>query len=232
MSGENITQKDKQPLNFVLIGRSGCGKGTQVKLLMEKFGNLVVISTGDLFRDLAKQDTATGKIINQTISTGGLPYDEMATTLWMHAIAYRIKENEGIVADGMPRRLSEAKAYDRFMEYLGRDKSIYYLLIDISREEAFNRLTKRRICKNCGRIIPWVGEFKKLVVCDKCQGELANRPDDTSEAIKNRLDYYDDRVSEVVEYYRDNGKLITINGEQPIEKVFEDILKAIEENKL
>lgn len=218
--------KDK-PLNFVLIGRSGSGKGTQAKFLMEHFGNLAYISTGDLLRNLAEIDTAVGQRIQKVLAAGGLPSDDLAITLWMYEISYRVKENEGILADGFPRRLDEAIALDKFLNFLEREGNTFYLLIDVSREEAFNRLLKRRICKNCGKVIPWVGEYKNLVVCDKCGSELMNRPDDTSEAINNRMDYYDNTVTEVVKYYENRDNFIRINGEQSIEDVFEDILKAL-----
>jgi adenylate kinase len=213
--------------NFVFIGRSGSGKGTQAKLLMDKFKDLYYISTGDLFRDLAKADTDVSKKIKKILNEGGLPFDDLATTLWMHKIAYNVKENQGIIADGMPRRLQEAKNFDRFMEFLEREKNTFYLYVDISRQEAFDRLTKRRICKNCGQLIPWVGEFKKMKVCDKCGGELIHRQDDNMEAIKSRLDYFDNIVSEVLKHYEENGKLLKVNGDQPIGDVFKDILKAI-----
>ncbi len=217
----------EKPLNFVLIGRSGSGKGTQAKLLLEHFGNLFYISTGDLFRDLASQDTDVGQRIKKIIELGGLPYDDLATTLWMREIAYKVKKEQGIIADGFPRRLNEAENFDQFLKFLEREESTFYILIDISREEAFNRLTKRRICKKCGRLIPWVGEFKKLEVCDQCGGELETRPDDTAEAINNRLDYFEERVMPAIKFFEEKGKLIKINGEQSIEDVFKDILKAI-----
>lgn len=220
-----------KPYNFVLIGRSGSGKGTQAKLLMEKYKDLYYISTGDLFRELAKTDSAVGAKIRKILKEGGLPFDDLATTLWMHEISFKVKENQGIIADGMPRRLNEAKNFDQFMEFLGRGKDIFYLLIDISRQEAFDRLTKRRICKKCGQLIPWVGEFKKIKVCDKCGGELLHRQDDTPEAINNRLDFFDDRVSEVINYYKEKGELIKINGDQSIEGVFNDITKEIANRK-
>jgi len=103
-------------------------------------------------------------------------------------------------------------------------------LIDISRDEAFNRLTKRRICEKCGHLIPWVGKFKDLEVCNKCGGKLITRHDDLPEVIKNRLDYYDTRVVKVIDYYEKKGKLIRINGEQSIKDVFKDILKAINDS--
>lgn len=217
----------KKPLNFILIGRSGCGKGTQAKLLMKHFGNLFYIYTGDLFRDLAKADTDTGKRIKKIISEGGLPFDDLATSLWMYKAAYNVKENQGILFDGSPRRLQEAKNIDEFMEFLERKENTFNILLDISRQEGFNRLSKRRICKKCGRLVPWVGKFKELKVCDECGGELIIRPDDTPEVINNRLDFYDKRVVEAVEYYRKQNRLVEINGEQSIKDVHKDILKAI-----
>ncbi len=216
-----------KPLNFVLIGRSGSGKGTQAKLLMEHFGNLVYIGSGDLFRDLAKANSDVGEKIRKILKEGGLPYDDLASMLWMHEISYKVKSSEGILADGFPRRLNEAKNLEQFLEFLGRKENTFNLLIDISKEEAFNRLTKRRTCKECGRLVPWVGEFKNLKVCDRCGGELIDRPDDKPEAINSRLDYFEDRVVEAIKYYEEQRRLVKINGEQSIEDVFKDILRAI-----
>ena len=216
-----------KPLNFTLIGRSGSGKGTQAKLLMKHFGNLFYISTGSLFRNLSKTGSDTAKRVGKILKAGGLPFDDLATTLWMHEIAHKVKEDQGFILDGAPRRANEAKNLDRFLEFLERKESTFNLLFDISREEAFGRLSKRRICKKCGRLIPWVGEIKELKVCDKCGGELFTRPDDAPEAIKGRLDFYDDRVIKAVEYYEAQNRLVRINGEQSIEDVFADILKAI-----
>lgn len=215
------------PKNFTIIGRSGCGKGTQAKLLIEHFGNLFYISTGDLFRNLAKAETDTSIRVKKILSEGGLPFDDLATMLWMHEVAFNVKPQQGVLFDGAPRRLEEAKNLDNFFEFLERKENTFNILIDISREEAFNRLSKRRICKKCGKLIPWVGKFKDLEKCDDCGGELMARFDDTEEAINNRLDFYDQRVSEVVEYFKSQNRLIIINGEQSIESVFEDILKAL-----
>jgi len=216
-----------KPLNFTLIGRSGSGKGTQAKLLMKHFGNLFYVSTGDLFRDLSKADTDTSIRVQKIVKQGGFPLDDLAIALWMHKLAYNLKENEGFILDGAPRRVTEAQTLDRYLDFLERKETCFSLLIDISREEAFNRLSKRRICKKCGRLIPWVGEFKKIKVCDKCGGELITRADDTSEAINNRLDHYEKGVVPTVKYYEEQDRLIKINGEQGIEDVFKDILKKI-----
>lgn len=215
-------------LNFILIGRSGSGKGTQAKLLNKHFGgNLFHVVTGDLFRHLAKQKTDTSKRIAEILIEGGLPFDDLATTLWMYQIAHNLKEDQGLICDGFPRRVKEAENLDRFLEFLKRKQDVRVLLIDVSEKEAFDRLTKRRACKKCGRLIPWVGEFKKLKVCE-CGGKLYYRTDDKPKAIKGRMEYFKKSVVPTIDYYKKQKRLIRIDGEQSIEDVFKDILKAIE----
>lgn len=216
-----------KPINFVLIGRSGCGKGTQAKLLMEHFGNLFYISAGHLFRKLAEYDTQVGHKVKDVLNNGGLQFNYLATMLWVSEISYNLKEDQCFCLDGAPRRIEEAKMLDDFLQYFDRKESTMIILLDISRQEASDRLTKRRICKNCGQLIPWVGDYKNLQACDKCGGDLEERADDTPEAIKNRLDYFDKDVSKVIKYFQKKKRLVKINGEQPIEKVFQDILDAI-----
>lgn len=216
-----------KPFNFVLIGRSGCGKGTQAELLVQKFNYLRAISTGDLLRNLGNLDTDTGRRVKRVLETGGLVFDDLATTLWMHEIAFGIKEDTGILADGFPRRLVEAKNLDRFLEFLERKENTAAILIDISEEEALNRLTKRRICKGCGKAIPFLDPYKNWEKCEECGGELVIRTDDSLEAIKHRLSFFEESVVPVVEYYKSQNRLITVNGAQPIEKVLEEMLTEI-----
>lgn len=185
-------------LNFIFIGRSGCGKGTQAQLLREKFPNTAYVSTGDLMRLLAQQPTDVGVRINLILGEGGLPFDDIAAALWMHEIAFKVKADQGIIADGFPRRLNEAQTLDRFLDWLGRKDHTKVLFVDISREEAFKRLKSRA------------------------------RGDDSDALINNRLDYYEARVVPAIEYYRQAGRLIHINGEQGVEEVFQEILQRIQ----
>lgn len=217
----------KKPLNFVLIGRSGCGKGTQAKLLIKHFGNLFYVSSGGLFRNLIKADSAVALRVKKTVGEGKLPFDDLAITLWMYEIVYNVKEEQGFILDGAPRRLTEAKALNDLLKFLEREKRTFILLINVSRNEAFQRLSKRRICKKCGRMIPWVGDFKKLKVCDKCGGELGSRHDDTVNAINSRLDFYDERVVKVIDYCKKQNRFVDINGDQSIQDVFKEILKKV-----
>jgi len=137
------------------------------------------------------------------------------------------KNLKGFIIDGSPRKILEAYLIDEALEWYEWNKSIKVMLIDISSKEAIQRLTKRRICKKCGKIIPYVGKFKKIRKCPECGGELVKRTDDTVAGVNRRLSWFKTDVQPVINYYRRTSRLIRINGEQSIEKVFQDILKAI-----
>jgi len=187
----------KKPMNFILIGPPGSGKGTQAKLLLKKFKSYYYLSTGQLFRKLIEQKTDTGKKVKGIVESGGLPFDDLATTLWMHEIAFNVKENQGIIADGFPRRPQEARDLDEFLRFLNREKNTEFFLLNISEKEALKRLPKR------------------------------GRADDEIKDIKKRFKIYRERTIPAINYLKRHFKVIKINGEQPIEKVFKDILKHI-----
>ena len=218
----------KKPMNFIVLGPQGCGKGTQAKLLLKEFKNLYYVSTGDFFRKLSVTKSDAGQRVKRVVDAGGLPYDDLATTLWMHEIAFNVKENQGILADGFPRRVNEAHNLYGFLKFLGRDKNTLIVLLNISEKEAINRLTKRRICKKCGQLIPWVGKYKTITKCDKCGGGLEVRTDDDADGIRKRLAWYKQRAIPALNYLKKQGlPLLKINGEQSIENVFKDVLRAI-----
>ncbi len=188
---------DDKPINLILFGRSGSGKGTQAELLIKHFKNMLQISTGDLFRNLAEQNTDAGIRIKKVVDKGGLPFDQMATTLWMHKISYELKKDQHLLCDGLPRRLSESEDLYDFLLWLERIDNTKALVIEISREEAIRRLLER------------------------------NRHDDDEKAINKRLDWYEDRVVPAINFFKDKGLIIKINGEQPIDEVFKEILSKI-----
>ncbi len=215
---------------YTLLGRAGCGKGTQAKLLMEKLG-LIYIGSGELLRDRAKQKDFTGQKTDQTMKTGALAPTFLIFMLWINRLE-EIKKAaganfKGLIFDGSPRKLIEAYLLEEALNWYGWDKNFKAILVDISREEAFNRLTKRRQCAKCGQLIPYVGAYKTLEKCDKCGGELFVRQDDKPEAINQRLDLFEQEVMPVVEYYEKKRLLIKINGEQSIEEVRKEILEKI-----
>jgi len=218
----------KNPLIIILIGKSGSGKGTQADLLMEKF-SLDYIGAGNMIRARMKKEDFTGRKIKSLYKKGILYPVSVVFDLWLDNIEkFKKKKNfRGLVIDGNPRRLIEAQLMDSALGWYEWDKNVKVILVDISDKEAILRLTKRRICKNCKELIPYVGEFKKLKKCHKCGGQLIKRADDTIKSAKNRINWFKKDVGPAINYYEKTGRLIKINGEQPINDVFKDILKEL-----
>lgn len=217
----------KQPQIIILLGRSGCGKGTQARLLQKKFG-FNYLGTGELLRKHTRDRNFTSRKLKKFLNQGILVPVFLVSRIWSLAVEElkREKNLKGIIIDGSPRRLLEAKLMDDIFNWY-EWKNILVLLMDISEKEAYERLTKRRVCVRCGRNIPWLAGFKKLKKCDKCGGKLENRSDDNKKAIQARMDYYKKEVEPVVKYYKKTGRLVKINGEQTIEKVHKNIVKKI-----
>lgn len=218
----------KNPLIIAILGKAGSGKGTQAKLLCNKF-DLEYFGSGDALRKRRKTKDFTGKKLWEVMDRGALVPSFVITKIWLDEFEKfkKKKKFKGLLSDGSPRKLLEAKYFNDALEWYDWNKQVKVFLIDISRKEAFKRLTKRRQCKNCKRLIPWLGEFKKLKNCDKCGGQLIVRSDDKEAAIKKRLQEYKDEVVPVLNYFKKQKRLIKINGEQSIENVFRDVLKAL-----
>lgn len=213
---------------FTFLGRAGCGKGTQAKLLVEKFG-YNYIGSGDLLRNRAKADDFTGKKAAETMKQGDLVPTSLIFMLWVNRLEDLKKQDDlkGIIFDGSPRKINEAYLLEEALAWYGWDKNFKAVLIDISKQEAFDRLTKRRSCKQCGQLIPFVGHYKTLEKCDKCGGELEVRVDDTPDAINKRLDLFEEEVMPVIDFYEKKGILVKVNGEQSIEEVFNELKNKI-----
>jgi len=220
----------KHPLILILLGKSGSGKGTQAELLQKKFG-LEYIGSGDLLRIRGKRKDFTGKKLTKVLTKGELTPTSVIFKLWLDKTEElkNKKKLRGFVMDGNPRKIFEAYLIDEALEFYEWDKNVKIVLVDISDKEAIWRLTKRRICKKCKEIIPFVGHFRKIKKCPECGGQLVQRSDDTIKAVKNRLSWFKKDVQPIINYYRKTGRLIKINGEQLIENVFKDILKSLNE---
>jgi len=197
---------------FIIIGPQGSGKGTQAKILSEKL-NIPNISIGDLLRN------AKGELkqeINKYIDKGLLAPIKIIIKLLKQRIQQPDCKN-GFILDGYPRNSEQAKLLDQIASI---DKVIEITLSD---QEAIKRLSSRLSCKNCNSVYNTItNPPKKPNICDNCESELFQRPDDKPEAIKKRLAIYHQETKPLIETYK--NKLITINGEQPID----DIAKEIE----
>jgi len=213
---------------IILIGKSGSGKGTQADFLIDKF-KLDYISSGDLLRARAKDRDFTGKKSARTLKAGSLFPTPVIFKLWLDRIEeLKNKRNfKGVVMDGNPRKIMEAYLMDELFDWYEWKNAVRAVLVSISDKEAINRLTKRRICQRCGEKIPFIGEYKDIKKCNKCGGKLIKRTDDTVPAVKKRLSWFKKEVQPIVDYYKKTGRLVEVDGEQAIDKVFKDILKAL-----
>lgn len=208
------------------MGPPGAGKGTQAEGLIEKF-QIPHISTGDMFRAAIKAGTSLGMKAKEFMDAGSLVPDEVTIGI----VAERLAEADcvnGFLLDGFPRTIAQADALDKILVDL-QMKLDGVLNIEVDEVKLIERLTGRRICRQCGATYHMVFNPPSADgVCDKCGGELYQRSDDTLETAKNRLDVYNLQTQPLIEYYRGQGILKEINGDQDISKVLEDILAALE----
>jgi adenylate kinase len=218
-----------KPLVLVFLGKSGAGKGTQLDLVKEKFG-FDFIGSGELLRSRKKVDDFTGNKISAVIDNGGLVATPVIFQLWMSEFERLKSKNElkGIVIDGSPRKIKEAYLMSEALEWYEWNDNFKVILIDVSDEEVLSRIANRRICDKCGEIVPYAGELKRLNNCPKCDGKLVKRAEDSEiDSVKKRLEWFEEEVSPVIEFYKAQNKLVIVNGNQEVESVFKDILSII-----
>jgi len=219
----NEEQKKKiQKFRLALIGRPGSGKGTQTKLIHEKLGLILIPSPGDLYRDPEFRKTEWGKIVAPLVDAGKFAPNEITNQIMKEKIFSLAGREKGFISEGYPRTLVQAEFADK---EIGLD---WFINLDVPEEKIIERLSNRRVCPKCGFNYNLITlPPKKDEICDFCQVKLIQREDDKPEAIKTRLKIYHQTAEPTIEYYRQKGKLIEINGNQPVEKVFEDIVNAL-----
>jgi adenylate kinase len=212
-------------MKLILLGPPGAGKGTQAANIIETF-NIPHISTGDIFRKNIKDGTELGIKAKEYMDRGELVPD----TLVVEIVEDRLKADDckaGFLLDGFPRTVFQAEALDKVLENMdARLDNVINVVVDP--ELLVERAVGRRICRDCGSTYHIkYNPSKKDQVCDKCSGELYQRSDDNADTVTNRIRVYMDETSPLIEYYQAKGKLINVDGQQDIDKVFADILKAI-----
>jgi len=211
----------------IFLGLPGAGKGTQAKLLKEKF-DYKYMGSGDLLRARKKVDDFTGNKIGSVIDKGGRVPTPVIARLWLEKFEKFKQEGfEGFIIDGSPRSLLEKTLIDKSLKWYEWDENAKIILVDISEQESIDRLTKRRNCQDCGRPIPYVGKFKEMEECPDCGGELVAREDDDEEGVKARLEWFKTDVQPVIDAFEEEGRLIKVNGNQSIEDVFKEVLEVL-----
>ncbi|MEK7482594.1 MAG: nucleoside monophosphate kinase [Patescibacteria group bacterium] len=215
---------------IIILGPPGSGKGTQSDFICQKL-KLSYIGSGELLRARKKRRDFTGLQIACYIDIGKRVPTPAIFYLWM-AEFEKIKKTaklNGFIIDGSPRSVLEAEMLDLTLSWYDWEKNQKVIYIKLSPQESVRRLTKRRQCAKCSEVIPYFGEFKAMKKCPQCGGELVARPDDTIQGVKERLKWFKTDVVPAINYYRKKGILLTINGEQSIENVSRDILKALKQ---
>ena len=211
-------------MDFILLGPPGAGKGTQAKLMIDKW-NTPQVSTGDILRAAVREGTALGVEAKGFMDSGGLVPDRVVIGI----IAERLREEDaadGFILDGFPRTIPQAEALQKILDELGRNID-HVISIEVDDEELVTRLTGRRMCKGCGESFHVVfNPSAKEGICDRCGGELYQRDDDTEETIRQRLAVYSEQTQPLIAYYEKQGKLRRIEGTGSIEEIFSRVLDA------
>jgi adenylate kinase len=210
---------------YVFLGAPGAGKGTQAAIVSKKF-ELAHIASGDLFRQAVGKGTELGKLAKSYMEKGELVPDEVTIRM----ISERLKEpdcKEGCIFDGFPRTLEQARALDKTLasQQKAIDKAIY---IEVDSDDLLKRLGGRWTCRQCQAVYHEVASPPKVLgKCDKCEGELYQRPDDNAKTIKERLKVYFAQTTPLLDYYRASSKLVRVDGQVGIEEVTKQIVNAL-----
>lgn len=212
-------------MKIILMGGPGAGKGTQANPLVERF-HFPHISTGDMFRAAIKDGTALGLKAKSYMDAGGLVPDEVTIGIVEERLA-QPDCADGFLLDGFPRTLAQGQALAAILDRLGM-KLDGVINIEVAEDILIPRLTGRRICRSCGSSYHMVfNPPEKEGVCGQCGGELYQRSDDNVDTAQNRLNVYNTQTEPLINFYEQQGLLKRINGDQPIDKVFQDIIKAL-----
>jgi adenylate kinase len=212
-------------MRLILLGPPGAGKGTQAANIVQEY-NLPHISTGDIFRANIKQGTDLGQRAKAYMDKGDLVPDSLVVEL----VEDRLSKEDtqvGFMLDGFPRTIYQAQALDAVLMNMGTSLD-YVINIVVDPSVLVERAVGRRICKDCGATYHVsFNPPKEEGICDVCGGPLYQRSDDTKETVSNRIEIYEKETAPLVAYYEAAGKLVSIDGLQDIDKVFEDIQKIL-----
>ena len=213
-------------MKIIMLGAPGAGKGTQAKMIAEKYA-VPHVSTGDIFRANIKNGTELGMEAKKYMDQGLLVPDELTVKILLDRVAQKDCQN-GYVLDGFPRTIPQAEVLDRALNEIG-DKIDYAINVDVPDENIIRRMGGRRACLSCGatfhveHIPP-----KQEGICDTCGKELVLRDDDKPETVKNRLDVYHKQTQPLIDFYQEKGILRTVDGTVDMKDVFAAITAILD----
>ena len=235
IKGESVVYKKVQfykkgmvkTMKIIMLGAPGAGKGTQAKMIADKYA-VPHVSTGDIFRANIKEGTELGKEAKKYMDQGLLVPDELTCDLVMD----RIQQDDckdGFILDGFPRTIPQAEALDAALDKIN-EKMDYAIDVDVPDENIVNRMSGRRACLNCGATYHIVTIPTKVEgICDRCGSPVVLRDDDKPETVQKRLTVYHNQTQPLIDYYKKQNILKSVDGTQPMEKVFADITAILGE---
>lgn len=213
-------------MRLILLGPPGAGKGTQAKMLRDKF-QIPQVSTGDILRQAVKDNTELGARAKTVMDAGQLVPDDVVISLIKERI--RLEDcNSGFILDGFPRNIAQAEKLSENLVEMSL-KIDHVIDLEVDEGEVVERLTGRSTCSDCGAMFHQISRPPKVPgVCDGCGGKLAQRPDDNRETIQERLKVYLESTAPLKEFYKKQGNLKTVEAKGSVEEIFSRVCEMIE----
>lgn len=212
-------------MRLILLGPPGAGKGTQASSIVAEYG-ITHISTGDIFRHNIKNETELGKKVKSYLDKGQLVPDELTIDLVWDRLS-KDDCKKGFLLDGFPRTINQAEALQKGLEERGL-KLDRVINIDVDKNILVKRLSGRRVCKNCGETYHVDNKpSEKEGVCDKCSGEVIQRADDNEKTVLDRIEVYEKQTFPLIDFYKNLGLILTVDGTLSIEDVFSQIKESL-----
>ncbi|MCM8765883.1 MAG: adenylate kinase [Candidatus Omnitrophica bacterium] len=213
-------------MRLILLGPPGAGKGTQAEILKEKLG-IPHISTGDMLRQVLKEDSPLSKKVKRFVERGELVPDEIILEIMKQRLSSADTE-KGFILDGFPRTIKQAQGLEQLLKKMNKQIDLV-LYFATSVEKIIERLSGRLVCSRCGmnyhlKNMP----PKEEGVCDKCGGELSQREDDQEETVRKRIDVYLKQTAELIEFYKSKGILRTLDANRDAQEVYKELIRLFE----
>ncbi|MCH9837665.1 MAG: adenylate kinase [Ilumatobacter sp.] len=215
---------------LIILGRQGAGKGTQCVRLSRHF---VVphISTGDMLRSAVREGTPLGIEAKKVMDAGGLVSDDIMIGIVRNRLKAADADTRGYILDGFPRTIEQADALDEITFEIGKPIDVV-LDLDVPREIVLERISSRRVCRDCGTNYTASGNDPSPWICDVCGGDVMQRDDDTPDSVNRRLDIYEEQTFPLIRHYGDQNQLSVVNGIGHPDAVFERLVQAVEQSRV